>query len=507
MALGKATVNITANLKPLRKALMQARASVKSSIKKIGATIKKIKVIAAGVQKSLRFVAKFSGFNLVMTGLRKIAGLAKIAALAILGIGIASVKIASDVNETENLFRISMGNMAESADAWVKQYSNSLGLFTNDTKKALGTFQLMLTSMGIAEDKSFELSKGLTQLVNDISSFRNQRPEEVFLKLQAGITGESEPLKRLGILVNENTIKQLALTDATIQARLAVDKNAESLKEQIKQLSKVGKTAKSIRLSNLKDELKKTTDAAKKQTLVLTDAEKIMLRYKAIVNATRRDQGDMKRTMDETANVFRVVAAQIKVTANTIGKVLLPTVTRAGVAIRDFFINNQPMIKQWAEVALTAIQKVVKWLNITFRLATQGRFGEIFKEIGRLFAELLARLVELLAKIIPQIAKIGVVAGKAFADGFMQEIKGSGIGRFIGGIGDVAANIAAPFQIGGIKGREGFRETEGRRIESTIGTIGQRARGEVVIEDRGNADILQELKRIRQAAEDNIRDF
>jgi hypothetical protein len=211
--------------------------------------------------------------------------------------------------------------------------------------------------------------------------------------------------------------------------------------------------------------------------------------------------------MDETANVFRVVAAQIKVTANTIGKVLLPTVTRAGVAIRDFFINNQPMIKQWAEVALTAIQKVVKWLNITFRLATQGRFGEIFKEIGRLFAELLARLVELLAKIIPQIAKIGVVAGKAFADGFMQEIKGSGIGRFIGGIGDVAANIAAPFQIGGIKGREGFRETEGRRIESTIGTIGQRARGEVVIEDRGNADILQELKRIRQAAEDNIRDF
>ncbi len=142
MALGKAKVNILANLRPLQRGLIQAKAAVTSMVRSAG---------------SIMRTGFTSAFRVVNAGLRKIVSLAKIAAVALLGIGAASVKIASDVQETENLFVISMGNMADAAGKWAKEYSRALGLFEPATKKSLGTFQLMLTSMGIAEDKAFEM--------------------------------------------------------------------------------------------------------------------------------------------------------------------------------------------------------------------------------------------------------------------------------------------------------------------------------------------------------------
>jgi hypothetical protein len=492
MGLGLAAIDITANLAPLRKGIARANGLIKGMVKRAGSVMKSGFALA---------------FRAIKSGLRTITRLAKITAAALLGIGIASVKIASDVVETDNLFRISMGSMADEAAAFAFEYSKSLGLFENDTRKALGTFQLMLTSMGLGEEAAFDMSKGLTQLVNDISSFRNQRPEEVFLKLQAGITGESEPLKRLGILVNETTIKQLALTDATVQARIASEKSASSgnkrivsLKKQIESLSKMGKTAQSIKLDRLKKQLKATTDASKKQTIVLTENEKVMLRYKAIVNATRLDMGDMARTMDDTANVFRVIWAQVKITANTIGKVLLPEVTKAGIAVREFFINNQPMIKQWAEVALAAIQKVVKWLKITFDLASQGRFGEIFDEIGRLFAVLLGQLGTLLGRFVPVIAKIGVMAGKAFAEGFMQEVEGTPLGKILKGVGK-AIDIATAFP----KAQGRLAGAVARPfITSGAAQLSPSAQSQL---DTIPAQQLQELRRINQRFAEQERDF
>lgn len=447
MALGLAAINITANLKPLKKGLARANMLIRGMVKRAGSVMK-------------------SGFSLafraIKSGLRTIIRLAKIAAAALLGIGIASVKIASDVQETDNLFKISMGSMADEAQSFATEYSKSLGLFENDTRKALGTFQLMLTSMGLGEKAAFDMSKGLTKLVNDISSFRNQRPDEIFLKLQAGITGESEPLKRLGILVNETIVRHLAMEDATIKARMAIK-------------------------------------GASKE---LTTAEKVFFRYKAIVNATKLDMGDMARTMDDTANVFRVIWAQVKVTADTIGKVLLPEVTKAGIAVRQFFINNQPMIKQWAEVALKAIQRVVKWLKITFRLASEGRFGEIFKEIGRLFGGLLVQLGGLLKKFIPVVARLGIMAGKAFAEGFMQEVGDTPLGKvlkaagavvseateFAAGVGHSLGGIARPFLV-----------PEPARLSESVQSQ--------VDQQRLQSEQLVELRKLNRNIEDQDRDF
>ena len=404
MALGKATVNILANLKPLQRGLATARVAVKKMVSVAGSALK------TGFK---------AGFRAVTSGLRRIANLAKMAAIAILGIGIASIKVASDVQETENLFKISMGNMAEAAGVWVKEYSRSLGLFESDTKKALGTFQLMLTSMGIAEDKAFDMSKGMTQLVNDISSFRNLRPDEVFNKLTGAITGETEGLKRIGILVNDNIIQRMALTDAAVQERLALEKTTPVMKKY----------------GNLWVDVSKKT---KKQTLALTDAEKVMLRYKTIINSTTRDQGDMQRTLDDTANVFRAVWSQVKVTANTIGQVFLPAVTKAGIAIRDFFINNQPMIQKWAKVVNDAVVSAVNVLQGFFDLAKSGDFEGLGKAIG----EQLNKIGEGLKVFFAIFTPLAVEVGRQVGKGFWSSIKDTKLGKFLTTTGQITSALA-----------------------------------------------------------------
>ena len=169
-------VNLIARSSVFNRNIKKSRRVIKdfgTSIKRVARSVKKL--------GSIMRTALSPALSVISLGLRTVTRLAKITAVALVGIITASVKIASDVIETENLFKISMGSMAASASKFAKEYSKSLGLFELDTKKAVGTMQLILTSMGVGEEKAFEMSKGLAKLTNDISSFRNLRPEDVFL--------------------------------------------------------------------------------------------------------------------------------------------------------------------------------------------------------------------------------------------------------------------------------------------------------------------------------------
>jgi len=425
-------------------------------------------------------------------------------AVTLIAIGVASVKVASDVRETENLFNISMGSMAKSANRWAREYSKSLGLFTNDTKKALGTFQLMLTSMGLTENQAFKMSKQLTTLANDIASFRNQDPASIFLKLQAGITGESEPLKRLGILVNESIIKNLALTDAMVQARVESERSAKSNIKLEKSVSLLGGAYKNVQTNGFVKQIKNTDNAIRKQGLVLTDVEKVLLRYKAIVNATTKDQGDMKRTLDDTANVFRVIWAQVKVTANTIGTALLPVVTKVAIVFRDWLTNNQALFRKWAKFAATSIQAVIDKLQFYFTLAKAGNFEAIFKDIGKIFGGVSDGLIQVFEKVRP----FAVDVGGAMAEGFIDVIEGTKLGKFLAPFGEIPSNVKSPFTILDTDARRrGLASRETRSLEGRIGSLVDRATGRVVVENRSDAAIITELKAIRLATEENNKRF
>ena len=261
--IGELIINLKANTAALSRGLSQAHRSTRTSANQI------LKIVAG-------------------------IGLGIGAALG--AIGVASVKMAIDAVESENLFEVSMGRMAKAAREWSEELSSSLGLNAFEVRKMVGTFDVMTKSLGVAEDQAFEMSKGLTQLAQDMASFFNLRPEEAFQKLQSGITGEIEPLKRLGVVVNETITKQTAYTHGIAEY------------------------------------------GAK-----LTEAQKVQARYLAIMQQTSAAQGDLARTIDSPANAMRVMRAQVEQLTIELGMDLLP-------AFRGLAIGGQKVVTWLQEV-------------------------------------------------------------------------------------------------------------------------------------------------------------
>ncbi|MEX0975035.1 MAG: phage tail tape measure protein [Bacillota bacterium] len=216
--------------------------------------------------------------------------------LPILAIGTAATKMAMDAVESENLFEVSMGNMASTARAWSEEVSDALGLNEYEIRKSVGTYNVMLNSMGLGEQAAYDMAKGLTQLAYDMASFYNLPVEEAFLKIQSGISGEIEPLKRLGIVVNETTVQTYAYTHG---------------------------------IAEQGDEL--------------TEEEKILARYGVIMDATGKAQGDLARTIDSPSNQLRILKSRISEAGVELGEKFLPTLQKVFAAALDLVEGFQDL--------------------------------------------------------------------------------------------------------------------------------------------------------------------
>lgn len=215
--------------------------------------------------------------------------------LPIIGVGTAATKMAMDAVESENLFTVSMGNMGDSARTWSEELRAQLGLNDYEVRKNVATFNVMFDSMGLNEQAAFDMSKGLTQLAYDMASFYNLKPEEAFQKLQSGISGEIEPLKRLGIVINETAVQTYAYTHGIAS-----------------------------------------------QGAELTEQEKIMARYNLIMEQTSKAQGDLARTIDSPTNQIRIMQEQIKLISIEFGQQLIPILGQVISTIRPMLetFNN-----------------------------------------------------------------------------------------------------------------------------------------------------------------------
>ena len=100
--------------------------------------------------------------------------------------------------EDLNLFTASMGEYAEEAQNYAEAVSEALGIDPGEFMRNQGVFNTIISGFGVASDKAYLMSKNLTQLGYDISSFFNISFEDAMQKLQSGIAGELEPLRRLG---------------------------------------------------------------------------------------------------------------------------------------------------------------------------------------------------------------------------------------------------------------------------------------------------------------------
>ena len=263
--------------------------------KEIGKTNKDIQGLQKQTTKSS--TAMLGGFKTLANGIVAL-GIGKIIKDSIVG--------SMNAIESENLFSVSLGNMAGEVTEWSKTMSNALGLNEYEMRKNVGTLYNMSSSMGIAGDNALIMSKGLTMLSQDMASFYNLSGEDAMAKLQAGITGETEPLKRLGILIDENTIKQTAYQHGIAQT------GSE-----------------------------------------LTEQQKVMARYVAIMNQTSNAQGDLARTVNSPTNQIRMLKSQIQQVSIAFGNLFIPVLNAV-----------LPYITAFAKVVATALQGLGKLLGL-----------------------------------------------------------------------------------------------------------------------------------------------
>jgi len=179
--------------------------------------------------------------------------------------------------EDLNLFTVALGRYAAEAQNYAEKVSDVLGIDPAQWLRNQGVFNTLLTGFGDTADRAQIMSQNLTQLGYDISSFFNVSIEDAMQKLQSGISGELEPLRRLGYDLS--------------QARLEQEAYNLGIKKKI---------------SNM------------------TQAEKAELRYYAIMTQVTTAQGDMARTLEAPANQLRVFQAQLTQVSRAIGNIFIP---------------------------------------------------------------------------------------------------------------------------------------------------------------------------------------
>ena len=179
--------------------------------------------------------------------------------------------------EDLNLFTVALGQYAAEAQNYAEKVSDVMGIDPAQWLRNQGVFNTLLTGFGDTAERAQLMSQNLTQLGYDLSSYANIPIEEAMLKLQSGISGELEPLRRLGYDLSQAKLQQTAL--------------------------------------NL---------GIKESVANMTQAEKAELRYYAIMTQVTTAQGDMARTLEAPANQLRILQAQLTQAARAIGNIFIP---------------------------------------------------------------------------------------------------------------------------------------------------------------------------------------
>ncbi|WP_251861973.1 hypothetical protein [Clostridium sp. Marseille-Q2269] len=255
--------------------------------------------------------------------------------LPIVGLGGASVKMASDLDENMNKVNSVFGKNADGVKKWSETSIEKMGMASSTALDMSSKFGDMATSMGLPIDKSASMSKNLTQLGADLASFKNISLDQASTALTSVFTGETESLKGLGIVMTETNLQSFALASGfkksstnsveAQKAALAHEKAQKSLNEAIKSHGQNSMQAREADLK-VKESQEKLTKAMKGGKLELTEAEKVQLRYNYVMDKTKNAQGDFQKTGAGTANQMRMLRENVKQLGASVGQELIPQV-------------------------------------------------------------------------------------------------------------------------------------------------------------------------------------
>lgn len=259
------------------------------------------------VSKSLK------GLNSAANGTKNTSKLLKSLSSAIKSFSVTQGlrKAIADVNsyvENVNLFTVSMGKYADEAMVYAKRVESAMGVDISEFIRNQAIFKNMADGFGVAEEQAYKLSKGLTELAYDMSSFYNVNMEEVFQRLQSGVAGEIEPVRRWGIALDQASMKQWMLQKG-IKANIST----------------------------------------------MNQADKAMVRYNMIVEtmANKGAIGDLARTIQTPANAIRILNQQVTQLSRAFGTLLIP-----------ILIKVIPYIQAFVKAVTNAAQAIARLLGI-----------------------------------------------------------------------------------------------------------------------------------------------
>lgn len=287
-------VQIQADVAQLKQGLAQAQTAIKG-------VDDNVKVADAGMKN----------FTSRLKNVASTIGVA-FAGTQILAFAKDTIMAASNMEESLSKVRVVFGEGAEAVEAWGKTSAESMGISNQAALEAAGTYGNLFQAFGLGQGQAQDMSMSLVQLAGDMASFNNTSIDDAILALRSGLSGETEPLKKFGVAMNEARLKTEALSLGLI---------------------------------------KSTSEA-------LTPAAKAQAAYALIMKDTSLAQGDYARTADGTANTMKTLQAKMEDAKVALGdalmpafkgllailKIAIPLLTKLGI----FFQNNQDEIKAFA---------------------------------------------------------------------------------------------------------------------------------------------------------------
>jgi len=218
-----------------------------------------------------------------------------------------TIKAASDLQETLSKTNAVFKDGSKDVIEWSKNSAKGFGQSQQAALEAASTYGNLFQAFGLGQGKAQDMSMTLTKLASDLASFNNTSVEEAINSIRSGMTGETEPLKKYGVILSDVRLKQAAFAMGLI---------------------------------------KSTKDA-------MTPSTKSLASYNLIMKDTKMSQGDFARTSDQLANKQRILQAQFQNVSTKVGTTLIPLMTN--------LLNKISPV----------IDKIVNWINKNPKLTQQ----------------------------------------------------------------------------------------------------------------------------------------
>lgn len=278
------------------------------------------RVTAANEKQRKSYLSLSNQMNSFMRNMAKLVSLKAIADY----LGNAVAKF-NDFYEATDLFHNAMGNLSGEADTLISKMQGLLGVDPTKAMTYMATIQSLGTSFGLTSDKAYVLSKNLTQLAYDEASYWNKDVAETFTAMSSAISGEIEPIRRLGVDLS--------------QARLQQELLALGFNKQVSSLSQ---------------------------------ADKAVLRYIAIMKQTANIQGNLAQTIQSPANQIKILKAQLDMLAKSVGSLLYPALK----SILPPLIAAVQLIREFVEWVAKLMGVKVVFTDFTKSADSVGGIGD-----------------------------------------------------------------------------------------------------------------------------------